>query len=205
MSIDKIEEGDVVQLDPVKTSNPNFQGCMLTVSEVKPWGVMGYVQSLGEDGKMGGQAYYRAETGTYEYVGRSVWVMAERDHWKANHDNMVARLAIATQRPDLPVDRIPAIKELERLQAAFDRHPASGYGKPGQIRVMSANSGVAHWIDPPLDLAAQIAKGYNCGTLVTDPEVEGATLQLHYATTDEAQDAFAAIADAIDKAIARKA
>ena len=37
-------------------------------------------------------------------------------HWKSNHADVVQRLAIATQRPDLPVDRIPAIKELERLQ-----------------------------------------------------------------------------------------
>ena len=37
-------------------------------------------------------------------------------HWKSNHAYVVQKLAIATQRPDLPVDRIPAIKELERLQ-----------------------------------------------------------------------------------------
>jgi len=41
---------------------------------------------------------------------------ADRDHWKANHADVVARLKIATERPDLPIDRIPAIKELERLQ-----------------------------------------------------------------------------------------
>ncbi len=42
---------------------------------------------------------------------------AELQHWKSNHADVVARLAIATQRPDLPVDRIPAIKALERLQS----------------------------------------------------------------------------------------
>lgn len=37
-------------------------------------------------------------------------------HWKANHDNLVQRLSILLQRHDLPVDRIPAYRELVRLQ-----------------------------------------------------------------------------------------
>jgi hypothetical protein len=41
----------------------------------------------------------------------------ERDHWKANHDEMVARNALLRQRPDLPADRIPAHNELVRLQS----------------------------------------------------------------------------------------
>lgn len=44
-------------------------------------------------------------------------LQAERRHWKANHDNQVARAALLLQRDDLPVDRIPAYRELERLQA----------------------------------------------------------------------------------------
>ncbi len=43
-------------------------------------------------------------------------MQAEVDHWKANHDNQVAKAALLMQRHDLPVDRIPAYKELERLQ-----------------------------------------------------------------------------------------
>lgn len=41
---------------------------------------------------------------------------AEVEHWKANHADVVKRLRIATERPDLPVDRIDAINELYRLQ-----------------------------------------------------------------------------------------
>ena len=41
----------------------------------------------------------------------------EIKHWRANHKDMVMRLRVATQRPDLLADRIPAIKELARLQA----------------------------------------------------------------------------------------
>lgn len=41
----------------------------------------------------------------------------QRDHWKANHDNLAAKLRLFTQRKDLPVDRLPAygyVLELER-------------------------------------------------------------------------------------------
>lgn len=41
------------------------------------------------------------------------------DHWKANHDNLVKRCAVLSQRPDLPVDRLPAYAELVRLQEMF--------------------------------------------------------------------------------------
>lgn len=45
---------------------------------------------------------------------------AEVAHWKANHADIVKRKALLEQRPDLPVDRIPAYREMERLQA-FER------------------------------------------------------------------------------------
>lgn len=41
---------------------------------------------------------------------------ANADHWRANHANLVARCALLRERPDLPVDRIPAYDELVRLQ-----------------------------------------------------------------------------------------
>ena len=68
--------GDIVQLDPEKTINPAFRACLLIVSDVKAWGVQGYVQTLGANrGETGGQAYYRAETGTFEPTGgKAVWV-----------------------------------------------------------------------------------------------------------------------------------
>ena len=68
--------GDIVQLDPEKTINPAFRACLMVVSEVKSWGVQGYVQSLGASrDEAGGQAYYRAETGTFEPTGgKAVWV-----------------------------------------------------------------------------------------------------------------------------------
>ncbi len=63
---------DVVQLGP-NAANPMFAFCMMTIDEPKSWGAQGYVQALGENGKPGGQAYYRAKFDEMELVGRSVW------------------------------------------------------------------------------------------------------------------------------------
>lgn len=68
----ELQPGDIVQLDPHTTHNPLFAGRLLVVTEVKPWGVQGYVHNAGTDGA----AYYRAETGTFEPTGgRAPWVL----------------------------------------------------------------------------------------------------------------------------------
>ena len=74
--------GHVVQLDPINTRNKMFCGSMLTVTECKPWGVQGYVQALGEDGKPGGQAYYRAKWDEFELVGVAFWYAGSEDELK---------------------------------------------------------------------------------------------------------------------------
>lgn len=74
MSPCELEMGMVVQLSPTECRNPMFAGCMLTVFEPKDFGCMGYVQALGQDGKMGGQAYYFAHWHEMELVGRAEWV-----------------------------------------------------------------------------------------------------------------------------------
>lgn len=70
----ELEHGDVVQLNP-HCGNPMFGGCMMTVTEPKNFGAQGYVQALGENGEMGGVAFYRANHDEMEYVGRAVWVL----------------------------------------------------------------------------------------------------------------------------------
>ena len=60
--------GEVVQLVPT-CANPMFAGCLMVVTEPKPWGAQGYVQALGENGKHGGQAYYRAKWEEMEKTG----------------------------------------------------------------------------------------------------------------------------------------
>jgi hypothetical protein len=41
---------------------------------------------------------------------------SEIEKWISNHNEMVRRNALLRERPDLPVDRIPAHNELIRLQ-----------------------------------------------------------------------------------------
>lgn len=76
---DELSVGDIVQLDPEKTGNLAFAGCLLVVTEVKSWGVQGYVHGLGTRGERGGLAYYRAETGTFERTNGAVL-------WEAQHE-----------------------------------------------------------------------------------------------------------------------
>ena len=71
----KIEINDIVQLSPTETKNKMFSGCLMVVTGIKTWGVQGYVEGLGENGEQKGQAYYRAENGTFEPTGgKAVWV-----------------------------------------------------------------------------------------------------------------------------------
>lgn len=73
-----VEVHDIVQLDPEKTKNPIFAGALMIVTEIKSWGVQGYVEVLGNGtDDPSGQAYYRAENGTFEPTGgKAVWVQA---------------------------------------------------------------------------------------------------------------------------------
>lgn len=75
MRAPSLNAGDVVQLNPETCRNPMFGGCMMTVTEPKSWGAQGYVQGLGENGKMGGQAYYRANWDEMEFVGNAVFIV----------------------------------------------------------------------------------------------------------------------------------
>lgn len=76
--MNKIEPGDIVQLDPEKTQNKAFAACLLIVTEVKKWGVQGYVQALGTREEIGGSAYYRAEHGTFAATGgKAEWTIAD--------------------------------------------------------------------------------------------------------------------------------
>lgn len=59
---------DIVQVDPEMR---DFGGCLVVVTEVKPWGVQGYVQSAGAER----QVYIRLADGEYERTGgTAIWV-----------------------------------------------------------------------------------------------------------------------------------
>lgn len=67
--------GMVVQLNPRTVKNPMFAGCLMVVTEERSWGAIGYVQALGQDGKKGGQAYYRATWEEMEPCGYAKWTV----------------------------------------------------------------------------------------------------------------------------------
>lgn len=53
-----------------------FAGALMIVRETKNWGAQGYVQVLGQDGKPGGQAHYRATFDEMEPTkGVAPWVL----------------------------------------------------------------------------------------------------------------------------------
>lgn len=64
-----ISVGDVVQIDPAH--DEIFGGTFLTVTEVKSWGVQGYVKSL-EPGVM--LAYYRVKFDKIVKIGKAEWI-----------------------------------------------------------------------------------------------------------------------------------
>lgn len=61
----------------------------------------------------------------------------ERNQWQANHKNVVERLRLATQRNDLPVDRIPAMERMRELQEELaelrEQKPVAYSDKDGQL------------------------------------------------------------------------
>jgi hypothetical protein len=61
--------GDIVQVDPLFEM---FGACMVVVTEVKDWGIQGYVQSANVEG----QQYIRLKTKEFEPTGGvAVWTI----------------------------------------------------------------------------------------------------------------------------------
>jgi hypothetical protein len=65
-----LKVNDIVQVSPDKEI---FGGCMVVVTELKSFGIQGYVQSAGVEG----QAYIRLAFCDFEPTGgRAIWVVA---------------------------------------------------------------------------------------------------------------------------------
>jgi hypothetical protein len=64
----KLKENTIVQIVP----EHRWAGCLVVVTELKPWGIQGFVQI-----PMQGQAYIRLEHKEYEVVGQAAFVIAE--------------------------------------------------------------------------------------------------------------------------------
>ena len=72
MSYKEVEIGDVVQLDP-EHFEQFWAGQLIVVTEVRTWGVQGYVTVPD------GTAFIRARIGTFERIGRAAWVREDDD------------------------------------------------------------------------------------------------------------------------------
>ena len=67
-----LKVGDIVQVSPDKEM---FGACMVVVTEVKTWGIQGYVQSAG----VSGQQHIRLKFDEFEATGgKAVWVVGEQ-------------------------------------------------------------------------------------------------------------------------------
>lgn len=76
--------GDVVQLSPDTVNdgglafvNGFFPGCFMLVTEVKPWGVQGFISMPQEQGKHPGHAYFRAKRENFVRIGEAAWAPKE--------------------------------------------------------------------------------------------------------------------------------
>lgn len=65
-----IEVNDVVQITPVIESK--FRGCFMVVTEVKSWGVQGFI-SIPTGPEMPGAAYYRVPFEQVVRIGKAEW------------------------------------------------------------------------------------------------------------------------------------
>ena len=73
MTQDEIKVGDIVQVNPNKEM---FGACMVVVTELKSFGIQGYVQSAG----VNGQQYIRLKFDEFESTGgKAVWVVGEQE------------------------------------------------------------------------------------------------------------------------------
>lgn len=75
-----VKVGSVVQIDP--DHDPAFGACFLVVTEVRAWGVQGYVRVPSKpDGA--GDAYYRVTWDKVSYVGEAEWVHPRHEEAEA--------------------------------------------------------------------------------------------------------------------------
>lgn len=75
---EKPKIGDVYQINPnVAEKDSFFAGCFLQVTEVKDWGVQGFVCIPGKRGEMPGMAFTRQTWDTIVKIGTAHWVGAK--------------------------------------------------------------------------------------------------------------------------------
>lgn len=69
----ELKKRDVVQISPTNKANAAFGGCMMIVTEPKPWGAQGFVAVPRQRGEPPASAYFRATWEDMEYIGTAIW------------------------------------------------------------------------------------------------------------------------------------
>ncbi len=79
INLKEVQQGDVVQIDP--ESHARFAACLMVVTDVKNWGLQGYIIVPGVTGS--DRAYYRVNNGGYAKVGVAKWLRGDEaaDKW----------------------------------------------------------------------------------------------------------------------------
>lgn len=74
---EELAPGDVVQIGhvgPDGPANPGFSGCFMLVSEVRSWGVVGFVAMPQDREGPPARAYYRETHANLTRIGRAAFV-----------------------------------------------------------------------------------------------------------------------------------
>jgi hypothetical protein len=76
MSAPSVKEGSVVQInEEMDPGRKGWIGAFVLVTEVRSWGVVGFVHTL-EDHDHSGAAYIRLKWGTFDHIGEAKLVPA---------------------------------------------------------------------------------------------------------------------------------
>lgn len=75
---DRVIPGSVVQLNE-RASAPCYVGCFLLVSEVRSWGVQGFIATPHERGEPASNIWLRPAWDAIEYIGQAVMVPAAEE------------------------------------------------------------------------------------------------------------------------------
>ena len=78
MNDDRIRVGSVVQLNE-RASATCYVGCFLLVTEIKPWGVQGFVAHVGDLSEPAGMIFLRPKWDAIEWVGTATLQPASED------------------------------------------------------------------------------------------------------------------------------
>lgn len=74
---EKVQKGDVVQ---ITNDDHHWFACLIVVTEVRSWGVIGYAMLPTNDDKPNGTAYIRLKNDDFQVIGMASLVLGTDDN-----------------------------------------------------------------------------------------------------------------------------